>query len=142
MGDGISSGSTPPPQLGVVSTLPRVGMNSTQEKVSASAAVSVKKSDVAIAEVANQASEDKQQSIDSLSATVNELRDAIETLNAALEKTPTKAIITRDEQLNRFVVRIADASSGEVVREIPSEALLKFARNLQELKGLIFDASL
>lgn len=63
-------------------------------------------------------------------------------LNDALKKTPTKAIITRDEQLNRFVVKIADASSGEVVREIPSEALLNFARNLQELKGLIFDASL
>ena len=57
-------------------------------------------------------------------------------------QTPTKAIITRDEELNRFIVRIADKSSGEVVREIPSEALLKFARNLQELKGLIFDRSL
>jgi len=93
-------------------------------------------------EVADRATEEKQQSIESLSTMTSDLREAITILNDALEKTPTKAIITRDEQLNRFVVRIADASSGEVVREIPSEALLNFARNLQELKGLIFDASL
>ena len=142
MVDEISSRSTSPPQLGVVSTLPRVGANNSQEKSSTSAAISVKEPEVDISEVATQASEDKQHSVDSLSMMANELREAIVTLNAALEKTPTKAIITRDEQLNRFVVRIADAKSGEVVREIPSEALLKFARNLQELKGLIFDASL
>ena len=97
---------------------------------------------IAMSQVAGEAALEKQQSIDSLHQTASELREAISTLNAALEKTPTKAIITKDEDLNRFIVRIADQKSGEVVREIPSEALLKFARNLQELKGLIFDASL
>ena len=66
----------------------------------------------------------------------------VDTLNAALEKRKTSAIITRDEEINRFIVRIADEVSGEIVREIPSEAILKFSRNLQELKGLIFDESL
>jgi flagellar protein FlaG len=97
---------------------------------------------IAMSQVAVEAAQEKQQSIDSLHQTASELREAISTLNAALEKTPTKAIITKDEDLNRFIVRIADQKSGEVVRESPSEALLKFARNLQELKGLIFDASL
>ena len=63
---------------------------------------------------------------------------AIAALNAALAKAPT-AIITHDDSLNRYIVRIADRASGEVVREIPTEALLKFARNLQEIKGLMFD---
>ena len=52
-------------------------------------------------------------------------------------KTPTKAMISKDEYLNRFVVKIADKNSGEIVREIPSEALLKFAQHLKELKGLL-----
>lgn len=142
MVDGISSGSSPPPQPGVFSTPPRMGANDSQEKLPVSTAVPVKKPDVDISEVANQVAEEKQHSIESLNTMKSELREAIVILNTALEKTPTKAIITRDEQLNRFVVRIADATSGEVVREIPSEALLNFARNLQELKGLIFDASL
>jgi flagellar protein FlaG len=142
MVDGISSGTTAPPTPGVVSTSPRVEANSRQEKLSASAALAVKEPDVEITEVANRAATEKEHSIESLTTMSSELRDAIVMLNDALEKTPTKAIITRDEQLNRFIVRIADAKSGEVVKEIPSEALLSFARNLQELKGLIFDASL
>jgi len=105
-------------------------------------AARVQKPEVGITEVASNVESEKQDSVASLTQLTNELREAISALNAALEKTPTKAIITRDEDLNRFIVKIADQTSGEVVREIPSEALLKFARNLQELKGLIFDESL
>ena len=92
--------------------------------------------------MADQAAAERKSSLNSLDQMADELREAITALNAALDKTRTRAIITRDEELNRFVVRIADEKSGEVVREIPSEAVLKFARNLQELKGLIFDKSL
>ena len=74
-----------------------------------------------------------------LSGMAAELEEAIQVLNESLAKTPTKAMISKDEYLNRFVVKIADKNSGEVVREIPSEALLKFARHLKELKGLLFD---
>lgn len=98
--------------------------------------------DVAITEVASEAALGKKESLDSINEITTELRDAISTLNAALEKTKTRALITRDEEINRFIVRIADEDSGEIVREIPSEAILKFSRNLQELKGLIFDESL
>ena len=94
-----------------------------------------------ITEVAAEAATDKSDSLQSLDIIANELREAISALNAALEKSPTKALITRDEQLNRYIVRIADKTSGEIVREIPSEHF-KIWRNLQELKGLIFDASL
>ena len=97
---------------------------------------------IKISDVAQSVATDKKESFLSLDEATKELREAISTLNTALAKTPTKAIITRDEELNRFIVRIADEKSGEIVREIPSEALLKFARNLQELKGLIFDTSL
>ena len=97
---------------------------------------------IKIAEVASEVATGKKESLESLNDITNELREAINALNSALEKSPTKAIITRDEELNRFIVRIADQKSGEVVREVPSEAVLKFARNLQELKGLIFDKTL
>ena len=98
--------------------------------------------DVAITEVASEAALGKKESLDSINEITTELRDAINTLNAALEKTKTRALITRDEEINRFIVRIADEDSGEIVREIPSEAILKFSRNLKELTGLIFDESL
>lgn len=98
--------------------------------------------DAAITEVASNASVRRKESLDSINEVAEELREAINTLNAALEKTKTRAIITRDEEINRFIVRIADEQSGEIIREIPSEAILKFSRNLQALKGLIFDKAL
>jgi len=70
-----------------------------------------------------------------------ELEEAITVLNESLAKTPTRAVISKDEVLNRFIVKIADKRSGEIVREVPPEALLKFARQLQELKGILFDES-
>ena len=92
-----------------------------------------------ISEVATRATSDRRQTLNSIASVAEDIREAIDILNTALAKSPTKAIISRDEQLNRFIVKIADERSGEVIREVPSEAVLKFARNLQELKGLLFD---
>jgi uncharacterized FlaG/YvyC family protein len=83
--------------------------------------------------------ESQHNSAEHLSGLKVELADAIQTLNDSLKRSPTKANITHDETLNRFVVRIADRESGEIVREIPSEDLLRFARHLEKLKGILFD---
>ncbi|MDB2653936.1 flagellar protein FlaG [Luminiphilus sp.] len=85
---------------------------------------------------------DKQLAVDSLEAVADSIEEAVYVLNQALKKSPTQAVIQRDEELNRFIIRIADKASGEVIREVPSEAVLKFARNLEEMKGLLFDKTL
>ena len=95
-----------------------------------------------INEVAKKVATDKKHALDSLEKVADRIDEAILVLNQALERSPTKAVVRKDEELNRFVIRIADEVSGEVVREIPSEAVLKFARNLEEMKGLLFDKSL
>ena len=93
-------------------------------------------------ETALEAAADKKHALDSLESLADSIEEAIALLNRTLNKSPTKALIHKDEKLNRFVIRIADKSSGEVIREIPSEAILKFARNLEEMKGLLFDKTL
>jgi flagellar protein FlaG len=95
-----------------------------------------------ITNLAAKADNDKARTLRSISSVAEDIEEAIDTLNTALAQSPTKAIISRDEQLNRYIVKIADERSGEVIREIPSEAVLKFARNLQEIKGLLFDKAL
>jgi len=92
--------------------------------------------------VAEQADSHRAESLQSITRVADDIEEAIDTLNDALAKAPTKAMISHDEELNRYIVRIADERSGEVIREIPSEAVLKFARNLQEIKGLLFDKAL
>ena len=43
------------------------------------------------------------------------------------------------EKPNEVVVQVTDRSSGELVRQFPSEEALKLRVKLQELTGLLFD---
>jgi len=81
----------------------------------------------------------QEKSVEHLNGLDAQLAEAIKTLNDSLSRTPTKANISHDDVLNRFIVRIADKESGDIVREIPSEDLLNFARHLERLKGILFD---
>lgn len=98
--------------------------------------------DVSVAEVAAEAAEGKVRSLSTLASVTESIDDAVEVLNEALSRKHTSAQIRKDEELNRFLVTIKDKDSGEIVREVPPEALLKFARNLEELKGILFDETL
>ena len=44
-----------------------------------------------------------------------------------------------DEVLNRAVITVIDKNSGEIVRTLPSEEVLRFVHNVDKLKGIIFD---
>jgi len=92
-----------------------------------------------ILSVAADAEQGKLKSLNTLQDVSESIDDAVEVLNQALTLKNTSAVIRRDEDLNRYLVTIKDKDSGEIVREIPDEALLKFARNLQELRGILFD---
>ena len=96
-------------------------------------------SQISIAAVAAQAEEGKTKSLSALESVSESIDHAVEVLNQALSLKSTAAIIRRDEELNRYLVTIKDKESGEIVREIPDEALIKFARNLQEMRGILFD---
>ena len=44
-----------------------------------------------------------------------------------------------DDSTNRMLVKVLDKESGELIRQIPSEAILKVAHSLEALKGILFD---
>ena len=44
-----------------------------------------------------------------------------------------------DKVANRTVVTVRNAQSGETVRQIPSEDFMKMARNIEELKGILYN---
>ncbi|MDH4612122.1 flagellar protein FlaG [Pseudomonas sp. BN102] len=45
-----------------------------------------------------------------------------------------------DESSGRVVVKVTDAESGELIRQIPSEEVLKLAESLSEARSLLFQA--
>lgn len=79
------------------------------------------------------------EAVDALSEVTAEIEAAMTVLNETLSIGPTSASISKDNELNKFVVTIFDDESGEIIREIPNEAMQRFARNLKEIQGLIFD---
>jgi flagellar protein FlaG len=47
--------------------------------------------------------------------------------------------IRYSEEHRRFVIKVLDTATGEVIREIPPEQLLEAASRLDKIRGLIFD---
>lgn len=69
------------------------------------------------------------------------LQVAVEQLNKQLASSGRSLGFTIDDVLNRPIVRVTNTQTGEVVRQIPSDAVIKVAHTLAELKGLLYDAS-
>ena len=67
------------------------------------------------------------------------IHEAMEALNAAVKKVPTALHFSRDDSSRRFVVQVTDTNTGEVIRKLPGEAVLRMSQQLDSLKGVLFD---
>ncbi len=45
----------------------------------------------------------------------------------------------KDQDMNKFIVKVVDSETNEVVRQIPPEELLELTKTLNELQGNIVD---
>lgn len=45
-----------------------------------------------------------------------------------------------DDGSGRMVVKVTEASTGDVIRQMPSEEALRLAENLSEIRSLLFNA--
>ena len=71
--------------------------------------------------------------------TVEDIKAAVQTLNSTMKKIPTTLQFSVDSASNRVIVQVTNNDTGEVVRTLPGEAVLKIAQNLESLKGILFD---
>lgn len=71
------------------------------------------------------------------SALLREVADQMQKEVDALGKHSLE--ITYAEDADRFVVSVVDSETREVIRQIPPEALLEARRQLDELRGMLFD---
>ena len=44
-----------------------------------------------------------------------------------------------DERLGRQIVTVLNKETGDVIRQIPGEAVLRVANSIEDLKGILFD---
>ena len=67
------------------------------------------------------------------------MREIVDTLNKQTQANNRSLGFSFDQALGVHVITVKSATSGEVVRQIPTEAALRVAHNIEKLKGLFFD---
>ena len=73
--------------------------------------------------------EQKQQNLD----------QAIRLLNDNMRDGGRNLAFAMDETLGRPVIVVKKEDTGEVIRQIPNEVVIKVAHNMEKLKGLLFN---
>jgi flagellar protein FlaG len=68
-----------------------------------------------------------------------QLQAAIMAANRALQVMNRELEFELDPQSGRLVTRLIDTSDNEVLRQIPSEDMLRIARALDRIQGLLFE---
>lgn len=113
-----------------------VANKSERNQVSAKSAESVDKAQVAADEAsasAEKAEPSAQASREEVEAAVATIQDFVQTVRRSLN-------FSLEEGSGRVVVKVTDASSGDIIRQIPSEEALQLAENLSEVRSLLFKA--
>ena len=67
------------------------------------------------------------------------LKQAVSMLNQQVQETNRGLGFRMDEVLNSPVVTVTSAQTGEVVRQIPNEVVIRIAHNIEKVKGMFFN---
>jgi flagellar protein FlaG len=70
------------------------------------------------------------------------IQEAIDRLNQQLKANGRDLSFQMDEEINRPIITVRNIETGEVVRQIPSEEIIRMAHTLEEGKGLMFNETL
>lgn len=69
------------------------------------------------------------------------LEEAVARLNEQMKQSARNLNFSIDELAKRTVITVKNTETGEVVRQIPNEAVLNVAHNLERLKGMLHNAT-
>lgn len=70
---------------------------------------------------------------------VDELKTIVRELQEALPEVANSLRFVVDDVLERPIVSVIDEKSGEVIRQLPSEEVVRAARNIEIMRGILFD---
>lgn len=73
---------------------------------------------------------------------IKSMEEAVNFLNQQVASNKQGLGFAMDEVLGRPVITVRNSNTGEVVRTIPGDAVVKFAHNLEGLKGVLHNTSI
>lgn len=67
------------------------------------------------------------------------IQEAIDNLNQQLKDNGRDLSFRMDETINRPIITVRNNQTGEIVRQIPHEEVVRMAHSIEEGKGLLFN---
>ncbi len=71
--------------------------------------------------------------------TVLSIKKAVEKSNKMAKKLNSQVRFEVDLETKDLIVKVVDKETNEVIRQIPSEEMVRLASHVEELRGLIFN---
>jgi flagellar protein FlaG len=62
----------------------------------------------------------------------------VDELNQQMKSTNRNLQFEMDRTINTPIVAVTDKNTGELVRQIPAEAILRVAHSIENLKGVLY----
>jgi len=72
---------------------------------------------------------------------IKKIEEIVDRMNQEMQAQRRGLSFSYDSSINTHVVTVKSASSGEVIRQIPSEVVVRVAHNIEKLKGLLFEGT-
>ena len=79
--------------------------------------------------------------VNQMQATREQIEQALSEVNQRMQSNGRNLAFSLDDKADRLVIKVTNAKTGEVVRQIPDETILRIAQSLEELKGALYDES-
>ncbi len=71
---------------------------------------------------------------------VRQFKDVVDQLNRQMQANNRNLGFGIDRRINTFVITVTDKASGEVIRQLPAEAVVRVAHSIEDLKGVLYSA--
>ncbi len=71
---------------------------------------------------------------------VQQYQQVVDQLNRQMQADDRNLRFGVDRKINTFVITVTDKLSGEVVRQIPPESVIRVAHSIENLKGVLYSA--
>ena len=65
-------------------------------------------------------------------------QNVVDELNQQMKSTNRNLQFEMDRTINTPIVAVTDKNTGELVRQIPAEAILRVAHSIENLKGVLY----
>ena len=70
------------------------------------------------------------------------LQVAVDRLNEQMQRNGRDLSFALDERIDRTIITVKSLQTGEVVRQIPTEEVVRLAHSIEDMKGLLFNQTL